>query len=208
MASHILDLLRGALIHYGYWAVAAALLLENAGVPMPGETILLLASFLAYSEHDLHLPWIIVTGTIAATLGDNLGYVLGHRGGRPLLERYQHVFRIRDATLARGEKLFNEYGAATIFFARFVFGMRVIAGPMAGVLRMEWKKFALFNLLGAALWVTAISLAGYLFGSQWDRLVRDMGRVNVILTVAFILIAAALFWRNRRKVHSRSDPHL
>ncbi len=81
MTHHILDFLRGALVHYGYWAVAATLLLENAGVPVPGESVLLLASFLAYTEHDLQVGLIILVGTVAATLGDNLGYFIGHRGG-------------------------------------------------------------------------------------------------------------------------------
>ena len=91
MTHSILDVLRNAVVQYGYWAVGAALLLENAGIPVPGETILLLASFLAYSEHDLRLPWIIVVATIAATLGDNLGFALGYYGGRPLLLRYQSL---------------------------------------------------------------------------------------------------------------------
>ncbi|HEY2113564.1 MAG TPA: DedA family protein, partial [Candidatus Angelobacter sp.] len=136
MTHHIFDLLRSALVHYGYWAIAAALLLENAGVPVPGETVLLLASFLAYSERDLQLPWIIVVGTVAATLGDNAGYAIGHYGGRRLLDRYRNIFRVRDEALARAEGIFLQYGAITILFARFVFGMRMIAGPMAGVLRM------------------------------------------------------------------------
>ena len=103
MTQHILDFLRSALVQYGYWAVAAALLLENAGVPVPGETILLMASFLAYSEHDLRMPWIIVVATIAATLGDNLGFAFGYYGGRPLLKRYSAIFRIRSETLVEGE---------------------------------------------------------------------------------------------------------
>ena len=83
MSNYFFDLLRGYLAHYGYWAVGAALLLENAGLPVPGETILLLASFLAYSEHKLGLPWIILVGVCAATLGDNLGFAIGYYGGRP-----------------------------------------------------------------------------------------------------------------------------
>ena len=150
MTHSILDLLRNAVVHYGYWAVGLALLIENAGIPVPGETILLIASFLAYSEHELHLSWIIVVATIAATIGDNLGFALGYYGGRPLFERYRTFFRIRETTLNRGENLFARYGAATVFFARFVFGMRIIAGPMAGVLRMPWRKFLVFNFLGAA----------------------------------------------------------
>jgi membrane-associated protein len=198
MVHSILDLLRSALVHYGYWAVAVALLLENTGVPVPGETILLMASFLAFSEHDLKLPWIVVVGTVAATLGDNLGFFLGHRGGRPLLERYQRIFRIKPATLAQGDRLFARYGAVTVFFARFVFGMRIVAGPMAGVLRMPWRKFLIANFLGAAVWVTVIAGAGYLFGQHWERLVRDMKRFDIAVAIVVALVAAFLWWRNRR----------
>lgn len=194
----ILDLLRNAVVDYGYWAVGAALLLENAGVPAPGETILLLASFLAYSEHELQLGWIIVVATIAATVGDNLGFALGYYGGRPLLARYQSIFRVRASTLERGERLFARYGAVTVFFARFIFGMRIVAGPMAGVLRMPWRRFLAFNFLGAAVWVTVISGAGYLFGQHWHRLERFIKRLD-IAAIIFVLAAAAwLWWRNRR----------
>jgi membrane-associated protein len=199
MSHSILDLLRNAVVHYGYWAVGAALLLENAGIPVPGETILLIASFLAYSEHELQLPWIIVVATVAATLGDNLGFALGYYGGRPLLARYQSIFRIQDPTLRRGEKLFARYGPATVFFARFVFGMRIIAGPMAGVLRMEWRKFLIFNFLGAALWVSVISGAGYLFGQHWHRLERDIKRFDLVVAICVVLAVLLLWWRSRRK---------
>jgi membrane-associated protein len=198
LTHHILAVLRDALVHYGYWAVAAVLLLENAGVPAPGETVLLLASFLAYSQRELQLPWIIVVGTLAATLGDNLGYGLGSYGGRPLLERYRSLFHMSDAAIARGERLFQRYGSVTILFSRFVFGMRVIAGPMAGILRMPWKSFAVFNLLGAALWVSAISIAGYFFGGRWRVLIYYMKRFDQVLVVVFILFIATVWWSNRR----------
>jgi membrane protein DedA with SNARE-associated domain len=202
MTHHIFDLLRSALVHYGYWAIAAALLLENAGVPVPGETVLLLASFLAYSEHDLQLPWIIVVGTVAATLGDNLGYALGHYGGRRLLDRYRNIFRVRDEAVARAEGIFLRYGAITVLFARFVFGMRVIAGPMAGVLRMPWKKFAVFNLLGAGLWVTVISVVGYGFGSRWNLLMHFMKRFDLALVAGFVVMLVVMWWRSRRPKES------
>ena len=195
---HILEFLRLLLVHYGYWAVAGALLLENAGLPLPGETVLLLASFLAYSERTLQLGWIVVIGTLAATIGDNVGYAVGLYCGRPLLERYRHSFIIGKARVAQGERLFERYGAATILFARFLFALRVIAGPMAGILRMPWKKFAAFNLIGAALWVAVISLAGYSFGSQWGRLITLLKRFNLTAAALFILIALFLYWRSRR----------
>lgn len=199
MTQSIFDLLRNAVVHYGYWAVAAGLLLENAGIPVPGETILLLASFLAYSEHDLRLPWIIVVGAIAATLGDNLGFAIGYYGGRRLLERYRSLFRIQGKTVEHGEQLFAKYGPLTIFFARFVFGMRIIAGPLAGVLRMPWRRFLLFNFLGATVWVSVISGVGYLFGRHWDRLERVVKRFDIALAIAAALVAAVWWWRNRRR---------
>src|SRR3989449_4071023 len=188
MTHHILDFLRGLLVQYGYWAVAATLLLENAGIPVPGETVLLLASFLAFSEHALDLRWIVVVGTIAATLGDNLGFALGHYGGRPLLERYQRFFRVQPATLERGEQIFARYGSVTVFFARFVFGMRIIAGPLAGVLRMPWRKFLLFHFLGALLWVTVIAGAGYMFGQHWRRFGQEL-KVFDIAVAGPVLLA-------------------
>ncbi len=196
MTHHIIDLLRGALVHYGYWAVALALLLENAGIPLPGETVLLLASFLAYSERELTLGWIILIGTVAAALGDNIGYAIGLYGGRPLLGRYRNTFRIRDSALARGERLFARYGSITILFARFVFGMRVIAGPLAGVLRMHWKKFGVFNLMGAALWVTSISCAGYFFGSRREVVIHFMKRFDLVLGIGAAVVVLVLWWRS------------
>ena len=198
MTHSLLDVLRNALVHYGYWALAAILLLENAGVPLPGETVLLLASFLAYSQHALQLSWIVAVGTLAATLGDNLGFALGHYGGRPVLDRYQSIFRIPQTTLTRGENLFARYGAATIFFARFVFGMRIIAGPLAGVLRMPWRRFLIFNFFGAALWVSVIASVGYLFGRHWDRLEQILKRFDILAAILLILIALYLWRRNRR----------
>ncbi|HMH06424.1 MAG TPA: DedA family protein [Terriglobales bacterium] len=199
MSNYLFDLLRGALTHYGYWAVGAALVLENAGLPVPGETILLLASFLAYSEHKLELPWIILVGVCAATLGDNLGFAIGSYGGRRLLERYQKTLHLRPGVIARGEQLFARYGAATIFVARFIAGMRIIAGPLAGVMRMSWRKFLLFNFLGAVLWVTTIASVGYLFGKHWDALVDLVQDANLAVAVVVVLLAALFWWRRRKR---------
>ena len=204
MAEHLFELLRHFFDAYGYWTLVVVLLLENAGLPLPGETTLLFASFLAYSEQELQLKYIILTGVAACTLGDNLGYLVGYRGGRPLLERYRRFFRIRPNTISRAELRFERYGAATIFFARFLFGMRIIAGPVAGVLRMPWKKFLLFNFLGAAAWVTAISVLGYVFGSQWERLLYFLKGAQLLVLALLLLIL--LWMRYRRKRRSAQRP--
>jgi membrane protein DedA with SNARE-associated domain len=199
MTHHIFDLLRGLVVHYGYWAVAALLLLESAGLPLPGESILLLASFLAYSEHELSLPWVIVVGTLATTAGGELGFALGRHGGRPLIERYRNVFSIRAETVARGDRLFEKYGAVTVFLARFIFGMRVLSSLLAGALQMPWRKFVLYNFLGAAAWVSAICGAGYLFGGHWGRLAHDLKRFDLGVAIVVVVAGLLVWWRNRRK---------
>jgi membrane protein DedA with SNARE-associated domain len=206
MAEQIFELVRTYVVQYGYVAVVVALLLENAGLPVPGETVLLLASFLAFSEHRLYLPYIILAAICAATIGDNLGYWAGHYGGRPLLERYRKFFRIREETITKGEELFDRYGAATIFFARFVAGMRVIAGPLAGVLRMNWRKFLLFNFLGAVVWVTVISCVGYFFGKHWEQLIDFVDEVNIVIVVAIVVAALFYWWRRKRKGPRQNGP--
>ena len=197
MGERLFEILRSYFAVHGYWTVGLALLLENAGVPVPGETILLFASFLARREHHLSLPLIIVVATVAATLGDNTGYWIGRHGGRPLLLRYQHIFRVREKHIRQGEALFEKHGALTVFFARFIFGMRIIAGPLAGVLCMEWKRFALFNFLGAVTWVTTISLVGYVFGSAWERLLEIVKNANIATFIIAVVFVLYLVWRWR-----------
>jgi membrane-associated protein len=197
-----IDIIRQFLLEWGYWTVALGLLLENSGVPVPGETILILASVLSYNTHELRLPWIIVVGTIAATTGDNIGYWIGRKGGRPLLERWKRFFRISTTHVQIGETLIAKHGPLAIFFARFVAGARIVAGPLAGVLMMEWKRFALFNFLGAVTWVSVIAGVAYAFGSQLDRLLGYVSDFNWII-LGLVAVAITYFvWRQRRKARS------
>ncbi len=199
--AHVLDLLRSFLANYGYWAVAATLLLENAGLPVPGETILLLASFSAFSEHRLRLLWIVVTAIIAATIGDNIGFAIGHFGGRPLLSRYVRTFHLSHRAIQRAEELFQHYGAATVFLARFVAGLRVVAGPLAGVLRMHWKKFVICNFLGAVVWVATISCVGYFFGQQWSRVERLLERSDILAAAITVVVLVWIWYRLKQPSH-------
>ena len=192
------ELLRKYFAEYGYWTVAVILLLENAGIPLPGETTLLFAAFLAFSEHRLTLWGIIIVGVIACTIGDNLGYWIGYRGGRPLLDRQRRIFRISEEHLRKGEQFFARYGSVTVLFARFVFGMRIIAGPLAGVLKMPWKKFVLFNFLGAVLWVSVVASLGYFFGSRWEWLMTELEEFQIVLA-AIAVVALLFLWRRERR---------
>ena len=199
MIEAFFNLLKDHFQNHGYLTVAVALLLENAGIPVPGETILLFASFIAYSQGTLRLSLVIPVAIVAAVVGDNLGYWLGVRGGRPLLARYQRFFRISQSTLTRGEATFDRFGAPTIFVARFIFGLRVIAGPLAGVLKMPWRRFLLFNVLGATVWVCTISAVGALFGRHWDDVLRVMAQVNTGVLIAAAAVGAILWWQYRKR---------
>lgn len=199
MFPDLFDALRSHFTTQGYWTVAFTLLLENAGIPLPGESVLLFASFLAHEHHELNLALIILVGTAACTLGDNLGYWIGYRGGRALLHRYRGLFHVSDRAIQRGEKLFESYGSVAILFSRFVIGMRVIAGPLAGVLRMPWRKFAVYNFLGAAWWVATVSVVGFLMGHHWDKLVEIVTRIHVVAIGGLALLIFFLWRRNRRR---------
>lgn len=186
------------IIVWGYWAVLVALLGENAGIPLPGETVLIFASFLAYKHQHLHLQWVILVGIAAAMVGDNIGYYVGRRGGRPLLERWKWFFRVDEADIRAGEEFLNRRGSLAIFFARFIAGMRIVAGPLAGVLRMEWKRFLLANAAGAIVWVTTIALVGYAFGSQFDRVTAFFDRAGLAL-LAVALAGGWWLWKRRKR---------
>jgi membrane protein DedA with SNARE-associated domain len=194
------DMLEGWLAHfahffqqYGYWAVFFFLLLENAGFPVPGETVLLYASFLAYQGEGLKLSRIIPVGIVAATLGDNAGYWLGRKGG-PRVARLLHLTPRR---LQYFKNFFHRYGDWTIFFARFIAGLRVVAGPAAGLSQMEWRRFVLFNAMGAVVWVNCIGFAGFFLGRNWPLLIRWLKRTDLALLIIAGLILAYLVRRHR-----------
>jgi len=196
------ETLHAWLTEYGYWALMAALLLESAGIPVPGETVLVLASVIAAKHAGLSLQWIIVVGTFAATLGDNLGFAVGTWGGRPLLNRYGKLFHIPEASIQDAQSRLQQHGGIAIFVARFLPGVRVVAGPVAGVLHLPWKKFVLFNFLGASTWVTTIASAGYFGGSQMHRVAR-YSRVFELAAITG-LISLALWLGFHRFRHKRA----
>ncbi len=201
----IVETARHYLHHYGYWAVLLALLGENAGLPLPGETILILASFAAYRGRHLELPWVILVGICACTMGDNIGYWIGRWGGRPLLEKWKYVFRISDETIKTGEDFLQRRGSAAIFLARFIAGMRIVAGPLAGVLRMEWMRFLAANAAGAVAWVTVIAFAGYFFGSQYEALAGVVKKTELVVLAIVVAVGLYLLRHKRNRLRRQRE---
>jgi membrane protein DedA with SNARE-associated domain len=178
---------------YGYAVVFAGVFLENTGLPVPGETALLAGAALAHFGR-LSLWRVVVTAIAAAILGDNLGFFIGRRGGRWLLERYGGRLGITTARLAGFDRFFERYGAKTVFAARFITGLRVVGAVLAGAGGLPWPTFLFYNATGAVVWCSAVATAGYTLANSWDTLERWIGRTGVAglaLVIVLLLVARA-----------------
>jgi membrane protein DedA with SNARE-associated domain len=187
---------------YGYPALFAVVLLENAGVPVPGETAVLIGGFLSSEAGDKHLrlPAVMAVTFVAAVLGDNMGFWLGRRWARPRLLEGRRFLFLTPRALRAAEDYFARYGSWTIFFARFITGLRVVGAMAAGTAGMSWPRFLVANAAGAATWSAVISLLGYFFGQYWRTLERWLGRAGFIaLLCVVVLIASRPLWRHLRR---------
>jgi membrane protein DedA with SNARE-associated domain len=176
---------------YGYWVVLGGVFLENAGLPVPGETALLAGAALAHFGR-LSLPWVIAAAIAGATLGDNLGFLVGRRGGRALAEKYGRHIGLTRRRLDQFDRFFTRHGGRTVFIARFITGLRVFGAVLAGASGLRWATFLFYNATGAVVWATAVGVAGYVLGESWDRLEHWIGRSSLIglaLVCAVILVA-------------------
>ena len=181
---------------YGYLVVFAGVFLENAGLPVPGETALLAGAALAKFGR-LSLFWVIVTAIGAAVLGDNMGFFIGRLGGRAVAERHGSKIGLTRARLAQFDRFFDRHGARTVFVARFVTGLRVFGAFLAGASGLSWRKFLFYNATGAVVWSSAVGGAGYLLAYSWETLDRWIGRTGLIALAAIAVVAALAVARRR-----------
>jgi membrane protein DedA with SNARE-associated domain len=188
-------------VRYGYWVVFLGVFLENAGVPVPGETALLAGGAMA-KYGRLSLPWVVVTAMCAAILGDNLGFLIGRHGGRTLAERHGRKVGLTPARLRQFDRFFERHGAKTVFIARFVTGLRVFGAVLAGGSGLPWLKFLFYNATGAVVWSIAVGLAGYMLAYSWDTLERWIGHSGLIALAAVGAIALVAYLRARRRRES------
>lgn len=198
--------IRHALVHWGYLAVIAGLLGENAGLPLPGETVLMFASFLAHKTPQLQIGWVIASGIAAAIMGDNLGFFLGRWIGPRLLRWMEKTFGLKD-DIAVAKDQIRHHGPATVFWARYIFELRTITGPVAGALGMEWKTFLLYNALGAATWVSAIALIGYGFANEFQTLLGFFEKLSWVVGVGIFVVGYILWRRKKKRVQQRIHSH-
>ena len=179
------------LIHtYGLMVVASVVGLEGIGIPVPGETALIVASVIAGTKHELNIVAVILTATAASIVGRYLGYLIGRNFGYWLLLKYGGYVWITEARIKLGQYLFLRYGGAIIIIAQFIPVLRTLAGILAGANRMPQPRFLLANAVGAAIWATFFGVAAYTLGRQVERLAGPVVVVVCIATVIVIIIAA------------------
>jgi membrane protein DedA with SNARE-associated domain len=182
---------------YGYAVIFVGVMLENAGLPVPGETVLLAGAALAHFGR-LSLLWVVVVAICAAIIGDNLGFLAGRHGGRVLAERYGWRVGLTQARLDRFDGFFVRHGAKTVFIARFVTGLRVIGAVLAGGSGMPWARFVFFNATGAVVWCTVIAAAGYSLAYSWNKLEHLIGASGLIALALIVVVGVFAYRRSRR----------
>lgn len=182
--------LESLLQHWGYWVVFGAMLLENAGLPLPGETVTLLGGYAAGSGH-LDVFGVMAAAAGGAILGDNLGYWVGRRAGWGLVLRVGRLLRRSPEQMESLRTSFLRHAGKSVLIGRFVAVLRVLAGPLAGAVHMPYRRFVLFNCLGAVLWAgTMVSLAW--LGGRWIPFERMVGGVVQFGLGALVLVVVLL----------------
>lgn len=196
-----------ALQHYGYLAVAGLVLVEDFGVPAPGETILIAAAVYAGAGR-LNILAVAVIAFLAAVVGDNIGYAIGHYGGRRLVERVGRYVLLTPARLVRAEQFFARHGGKIVTLARFIDGLRQANGIIAGITGMRWRKFLVYNALGAGLWVATWTSLGDLAGAHLTAFYDTARGYETYLLIGLgAIVVAFLGWHiTRRRARQKASP--
>ncbi|MFF4822559.1 DedA family protein [Streptomyces sp. NPDC001312] len=192
------------LSHYGYWAVGAVVLVEDFGVPAPGETILIAAGVYA-GAGQLDVVAVALIAFAAAVVGDNIGYLVGHLGGRAFVHRWGRYIFLTPERFAAAERFFGRHGGKIVVVARFIEGLRQANGIIAGTTGMHWLRFLAFNALGAALWVGLWVTLAYAAGTHIGTVYDEIRRYEVYVLVALGVLVVALIVRHLLRRRRRED---
>jgi membrane protein DedA with SNARE-associated domain len=190
----------------GYPILLLLVMAESGGVPLPGETALIVGGVLA-SEGKLQIVPVIAVAALAAIIGDNIGYQIGRRGGRWLLERPGPFLRQRQAVLEMGEPFFARHGPKAVFFGRFILGLRTWASWLAGANHMRWRAFFLWNALGGICWATGVGLIAYFVGQSASGAIEAFGIYGLVAVVLVLGGAVTLHFRHRRQQRRLQTEH-
>ncbi|WP_395697369.1 DedA family protein [Methylocella sp.] len=185
---------------HGYWAVFLIVMLESAGLPLPGETVLLLAAGYAGATGELDVFFVIGAAALGAVVGDNIGYWIGRRFGAGLLVRYGKFIHLPPHRLRLGQHLFEKHGGKIVFFGRFVAFLRVLAALLAGVNQYDWGKFLFFNATGGLIWAGVMGTGAYIFGDAMHRVSGPLGLIALGVVVVVAGVAIVLMRREEKRL--------
>jgi membrane protein DedA with SNARE-associated domain len=189
---------------HGYLIMAVLIGGESAGLPLPGETSLL-AGAVEAQRGVLSLPWVMAVGAAAAMVGDNVGYWVGRRAGRPALVRYGRLFHIRDRQLLVLDYYFSRHGAKTVFFGRWITILRVGAALLAGASNMPWRSFLLWNALGSIAWAVSVSSLGFFFSASVGAVRGVFGYLGIVAFFAAFAVMFLVLRRISRQLYRRAE---
>jgi membrane-associated protein len=185
--------------HAGYPVVFIFILIETMGVPVPGETALIIAG-IAASTGRLEIELVIAIAAAAAIIGDNIGFLIGRHYGRRIVDSDRGPFpKQRRRLIEVGEPFFEKHGPKAVFLGRWVVGLRVASSWLAGINGMKWSTFSFWNALGGICWATSVGLLAYFLGHTAETLIKDVG----IAGLGIVLVAGgAVYWFIKRKEHA------
>ena len=196
-----IDHLEPFIRNYGVVVVTIVLTFESFGAPLPGESLLIMASVLA-GRGDISFPLLLLCSWLGAVLGDNIGYIIGRVLGRGVVLRHGKKIGLDADILKKIEDVFARFGPITVAFARFVNILRQLNGIAAGILRMDWRRFLIFNALGGALWVLVWGFAGFYLGEHLSNIMtfaRDLGMLGALVVAVILLFVVLYAFRRAEK---------
>lgn len=193
---------------HGLWILFLVVMLESAGVPLPGETALLATAVYAGTTHRSDLVWIIVVASAAAMIGDNFGYLIGRTLGFRLLKRYGGYVHLTEAKLRIGQYLFLRHGGKIVFFGRFVAFLRVFAALLAGANHMQWRRFFLMNMLGAMCWAALMGGGAYFLGHQMQQVAGPASLILFAGAIGLVIAGFVILRRHEKVLEAQAEAAL
>ncbi|MET8064064.1 DedA family protein [Micromonospora sp. NPDC005313] len=180
---------------------------ESMGIPLPGEIVLVSAALLA-ATGAVGPEWVAAAAATGAIVGDSIGYAVGRRGGRPLLERLGRRFpkHLGPAHLARAELSFARHGVWAVFFGRFVALLRILAGPLAGALRVPYRRFLVANAAGGLVWAFGTTYLLFYVGQAAEHWLKDVSWAGLVLAVVAGVVSTAWLRRRAKRLHPSETP--
>src|SRR6202795_1243617 len=192
----------------GPWIIFAIVALESAGVPLPGETILVASALLAATTGQINIVLVVLAAATGAIVGDGMGYLVGRRFGLPFLHRYGRYIRLDEDRLLIGRYLFSQYGNAIVFFGRFIAVLRMFAALLAGANSMPAGRFFFFNITGGVCWACLFGFGAYTVGAEIYKISGTLSVISLGLFIAAGYALSIFVRRNEAVLRRRAEEAL